>query len=270
MPGMMRSRLLSIVVILVAFLGLGYLVLDRMGRIEDRLGEVGTQVSAIGSEARTAAEEAAQANARSEEAASRAAVAEENAREAAIGRETAESAAARSEVSASLANREAEEARAELDRIERERQAEIDRLEDILGGVVDTRRTPVGLVMSLGSDAIEFGFDEATLRPAERELLSRIAGVLLTARGFGLFVYGHTDDVGTEAYNQTLSERRANAVREYLIEAGIDSTIIEARGYGKSSPRVESTTAEARAQNRRVEIGIVDVLLDYPLDAAAR
>lgn len=260
----MSSRVTILVVVLV-FLGLmGYLLLDRLGSLEDTLGRVGVQVREIGDEARSAAETAAAASDRSEDAATRAANAEQNAREAAEGREAAERAAAVAEVTASLANEEAREARAELDRIERERQAEIDRLEAALGGVVDTRRTPVGLIMSLGTDAIEFAFDDATLRPAERELLSRIAGVLLTAQGFSIFVYGHTDDVGSDAYNQTLSERRANSVRDYLVEAGIDPALIEARGYGKSSPRVEGTAAEARAQNRRVEIGVVDVILDLP------
>lgn len=260
----MTSRVVALIAVLV-FLGLmGYLLLDRLGSLEATLGEVGVQVREIGDEARSAAETAAAAGVRSEDAAVRAAAAEESAREAAEGREAAERAAAVAEVTASMANEEAREARAELDRIERERQAEIDRLEAALGGVVDTRRTPVGLIMSLGSDAIEFAFDDATLRPAERELLSRIAGVLLTAQGFSIFVYGHTDDVGTDAYNQALSERRANAVRDYLIEAGLDAAIIEARGYGKSSPRVEGTTEVARAQNRRVEIGIIDVVLGLP------
>ena len=78
-----------------------------------------------------------------------------------------------------------------------------------------------------------------------------------------MYVYGHTDDVGSEAYNQTLSEQRANSVRDYLAEAGIDPAIISTEGYGKSSPRVAGTSAEARAKNRRVEIGIVDVTIDY-------
>ena len=260
----MNSRLISTLALAAALGLLGYLFLDRMGRIEDRLGEVGVQVEEFGEEARTAAETALEASERSETAFARAVTAEENAREAAVGRDEAERTAARAEVTASMANREAREARAELERIEQERQAEIDRLEAALGGVVDTRRTAVGLVMNLGSDAIEFDFDQAGLRPSERELLSRIAGVLLTARGFVVYVYGHTDDVGTEDYNRLLSERRAFAVRDYLVEAGIDPGIIEAEGLGQSSPRVEGRTPEARQQNRRVEIGIVDVFLDYP------
>jgi outer membrane protein OmpA-like peptidoglycan-associated protein len=261
----MNSRLGWVLGVILAAGLVGYLLLDRLNRLEERLG---SEVQSVGSEARTAAENAARASERSEEAVARAQTAEQNALEAAEGRRAAETAAGRAEVTASMANAEARDARTELERIERERQAEIDRLEEALGGVVDTRRTAAGLVMNLGSDAIEFAFDEATLRPGERELLSVIAGVLLTARGFGIFVYGHTDDVGSENYNQSLSERRAGVVRDYLISTGIPADIIESRGYGESSPRVEGASAEARALNRRVEIGVVDVLLDYPVDAS--
>jgi outer membrane protein OmpA-like peptidoglycan-associated protein len=117
--------------------------------------------------------------------------------------------------------------------------------------------------MNLGSDSIEFDFDSAELRSANRELLSRIAGILLTAPHYSIYVYGHTDDVGSDDYNLRLSERRARSVRDYLAEAGLNPAIMTTRGYGKSSPRVAATTAEARAMNRRVEIGIVDVAVDY-------
>lgn len=256
---------LGIVSVVVALFG--YLLLTKLGRIEVGLADVGVRMSEIGEDARTAAADAADASLRSQEAIVRANAAEESARDAAAGREAAEQTAARAEVTASMANAEARDARAELERIQRERQQEIERLTSVLGRVVDTQRTAAGLVMNLGTDAIEFDFDRSELRPAERELLSRIAGILLTTQGFSLYVYGHTDDVGTEAYNQALSERRANAVRDYLVEAGIDSAIIESRGYGKSSPLVPGDTDEARQKNRRVEIGLVDVFLNYATSA---
>ena len=128
--------------------------------------------------------------------------------------------------------------------------------------MVDTRRTALGLVMNLGADAIEFEFDRADLGLEERELLSRISGVLLTSTGYSVYVYGHTDDVGTEEYNHLLSERRAESVSDYLVASGISADILTTRGYGQSSPRVAGISAEARASNRRVEIGIVDVNVD--------
>ena len=73
--------------------------------------------------------------------------------------------------------------------------------------------------------------------------------------------------MGTVEYNRNLSDQRARAVRDYLVDAGIDPGIVSTRGYGKSSPRVPGTSAGARAMNRRVEIGIVDVSLDVKGEA---
>jgi outer membrane protein OmpA-like peptidoglycan-associated protein len=190
-----------------------------------------------------------------EVASARALRAEKNAVAAAGLRDQAEQARADAE-------RLTAEARSEAETIRQERQQDIERLQQALGAIVETRRTALGLVMNLGSDAIQFDFDKATLGPENRELLSRIAGILLTAKGYSIYVYGHTDDVGTTEYNRDLSDQRARTVRNYLVDAGVDPAIISTRGYGKSSPRLAGTTAEARAANRRVEIGIVDVSLD--------
>jgi OOP family OmpA-OmpF porin len=117
--------------------------------------------------------------------------------------------------------------------------------------------------MNLDSQAIQFDFDKASLKPHNKELLSKIAGILLTSRGHHIFVYGHTDDVGSEEYNQQLSERRAQTVRDYLVESFIDPAVVTSEGFGKSSPLLAGTSQEARAKNRRVEIAIVDTVLDY-------
>ena len=73
-----------------------------------------------------------------------------------------------------------------------------------------------------------------------------------------------TDDVGNEDYNLGLSERRAGAVRDYLVEAGITENILSIQGWGKKQPLVQGTSDEARAKNRRVELGIVNVRINYP------
>ncbi|MBI4464205.1 MAG: OmpA family protein, partial [Acidobacteria bacterium] len=169
---------------------------------------------------------------------------------------------------ASLAAQQAQMARQEVERIRLQREAEIERLQKALSKIADTQRTALGLVMTLGSESIQFDFDNATLRSENRELLSRIAGILMTASGFRIQVFGHTDDVGTEEYNQGLSERRAQAVRNYLVEAGVDPQLFTIRGFGKSSPRVRGTSPEVRAKNRRVEIGIIDSVIDYQGEVA--
>jgi outer membrane protein OmpA-like peptidoglycan-associated protein len=270
----LRAFLPSLIV-LIGVLGVGYLILDRMSGLEQRIEEFDRQVDVVVDQAEDAISVAAAAQSTADSALDRALGAEESAAIAAVSREVAQSARQRAEVAtaqaevaraeaesvAFLATEDADRARADLERVEQERQEELDRLQAALGAIVDTRRTALGLVMSLDSSAIEFGFDRADLAAGDRELLSRIAGILLTSAGFSVAVYGHTDDVGTRAYNQELSERRARSVRDYLVEAGVNSDILSTLGYGQSSPRVQGTTAEARAKNRRVEIAIIDVTL---------
>ena len=165
---------------------------------------------------------------------------------------------------------EALQARQEADRqgriaarLKQQRNAELDRMRDALGMIAETDRTPMGMVVQLGEDSFLFDFDSDVLGPDNREILSRIAGVLLASYGYKLYVYGHTDDQGSAAYNQGLSERRANSVRRYLAEAGIPGDIVDSKGLGESSLRVEGTAEAARRKNRRVEIGIVDTVVDY-------
>ena len=87
--------------------------------------------------------------------------------------------------------------------------------------------------------------------------------MLLASYGYKLYVYGYTDDQGDPTYNQQLSERRASAVKAYMIEAGLPLEIIESKGFGQSSPRLKGTSQDARKRNRRVEIGVVDTVVEY-------
>jgi OmpA-OmpF porin, OOP family len=115
--------------------------------------------------------------------------------------------------------------------------------------------------MTLDSKSIRFDFDKANVKPEYRDILNRIAGILMTLNGYSVAVYGYTDDTGTQTYNLQLSQRRAEAVRDLLVQAGISPTIMSAKGFGKSDPRVLGDSEQARAANRRVEIGIVDSVL---------
>lgn len=151
----------------------------------------------------------------------------------------------------------------ELENMRRQRAAELDRMQQALSRIVPTARTPTGMVMQLANKSFRFDFDSAALKPENRETLSRIAGVLLASEGYRLFIDGHTDDVGTEQYNQRLSERRAGSVRDYLVKAGVPADIIEVKGFGKSNPLVRAKSNDAREKNRRVEIGIVDTIINY-------
>ena len=94
------------------------------------------------------------------------------------------------------------------------------------------------------------------LRGPAREALAKLSGIVVAHPGLKLQVEGFTDIVGSDTYNQTLSENRANSVRAYLINQGIDPTAITAIGYGKSNPVASNDTVAGRQQNRRVEIVI--------------
>lgn len=157
---------------------------------------------------------------------------------------------------AKLAQLQARDAEKEAARLKEEREQALQKLHKTLSKFAETRRSKLGLVMDLG-DSIEFDFDKAELRPQNRELLSRIAGVLMTLDDYNIQVFGHTDDVGSAEYNQMLSEQRADAVRDYLVEAGVEAGTISIRGYGKSEPLVKDTTPQARQRNRRVEIAVI-------------
>ena len=183
--------------------------------------------------------------------------------QALLERDSARSDAERSRADAQDALNEADQQRRVAERLQAQRQAELDRMGEALGRIAETDRTPIGMVARLTEDSLLFEFDKAELRPADREILSRIAGVLLASYGYRVSVYGHTDDQGDDAYNKSLSERRAATVRDYLSMTGIPDDILEAKGFGEESPRVPGRTREARRKNRRVEIAIVDTVVEY-------
>jgi len=99
-----------------------------------------------------------------------------------------------------------------------------------------------------------FDFNRAEVNPSGRDILDHAVKVLRDNPGLRVTVEGHTDSVGSAAYNQKLSERRAQAVKRYLVRQGIDPSRITTEGYGKSRPIASNETEEGRAQNRRADI----------------
>jgi len=248
------AAVLVALVAAVAFFG--YQVWRRAVAIEGQLSSLSARVD--------------ESAALSRQAMARATAAESSARAAAEGRQMAEAQTGHAQAEADAARQEAASAletaastQAEAERIRKEAEVELSRLEEALSQVAETRRTALGLVMNLGSDYLKFEFDKADLRPEDRELLSRVAGILLTSPDYSVSVNGHTDDVGTEDYNQKLSERRAEAVRDYLVKAGLPPEILSVTGHGKARPLVPGTSETARAKNRRVELGIVNTRILY-------
>jgi len=110
-----------------------------------------------------------------------------------------------------------------------------------------------GLVITL-SGSVLFRTDESTLLPEAQTRLDQVAEALLTSRERSLVIEGHTDSEGTDEYNRDLSQRRADAVRAYLIGRGYPADRIVAQGMGEGTPIAGNDTPEGRANNRRVEI----------------
>jgi outer membrane protein OmpA-like peptidoglycan-associated protein len=110
---------------------------------------------------------------------------------------------------------------------------------------------------TLASDTIYFAFDSSTIPGQEQAKLAAVGDWLKANPGRSLFLAGHTDKRGTPEYNRALGERRALAVREYLVGLGLPATTLYTNSYGADRPAVDGDTEEAFAKNRRVEIGVI-------------
>jgi outer membrane protein OmpA-like peptidoglycan-associated protein len=122
-------------------------------------------------------------------------------------------------------------------------------------GVDVTRTAPDELKVTVKNEVL-FDFNSADLRQASRDSLREMAGVFSKYPDTTISVEGHTDSIGSAAYNKTLSRRRAGSVATYLEDLGVRSSRIETIGYGKSQPRATNDTAAGRQLNRRVEIHV--------------
>ena len=150
------------------------------------------------------------------------------------------------------AQAEAEQARLAAQQAENDKAALRAKLAEQLNSVLQTRDTARGLIVNM-SDVL---FDTAkyTLKPGAREKLSKVAGILLAYPGLNIEVDGHTDNVGSDEFNQNLSNQRAESVRAYLVAQGVTTNSITAKGFGKTQPVGTNDTAAGRQINRRVEL----------------
>jgi len=135
---------------------------------------------------------------------------------------------------------------------EKEKQDLRARLLQQLNTVLATRDSARGLIANMSDVLFKSGSSE--LLAGARERLAKVSGIVLAYPTLKLSVEGHTDSIGSDDYNQQLSEKRAASVREYLVQQGIASDSIVATGFGKTSPVATNDTPEGRQQNRRVEL----------------
>jgi len=129
--------------------------------------------------------------------------------------------------------------------------------------ILETRDTARGLIVNV-SDVL-FDFNKYTLRPAAREKLAKISGIILSHPGLRLEVDGYTDSIGGDAYNLKLSEQRAGGVRDYLVGQGLAQDNVTARGFGKENPVASNDTAAGRQNNRRVEMVVSGDIIGTPI-----
>lgn len=153
---------------------------------------------------------------------------------------------------AAAAQAEADAARKAAAQAEADKAALRAQLLSQLNTILQTRDTARGLIVNM-SDVL-FDTGSYTLRPGAREKLAKISGIVLAHPGLNLQIEGHTDSIGGDEYNQTLSERRAGAVRDFLVDQGVAASTVIARGFGKTQPVATNDTPEGRQRNRRVEI----------------
>ena len=196
-------------------------------------------------DAAAAQQHAREAQAQSDEDARRRAAAEQ-----------AQAQAEQQQAAALAAQQQAQAAAAESDR---QRQDAIRQKEEMrarllaqLNQVLQTRDTARGLIVSMPD--VLFDFNKYTLKPDARERLAKISGIVLAYPDLKLDIEGFTDSIGSDEYNQELSEKRAEGVRGYLVSSGVKPDSVSATGLGKANPVADNSTAAGRKLNRRVEM----------------
>lgn len=214
--------------------------------------------------AERAAKEQAQRNAEiAQEQAQQAQAAQQRAQEAqqqaaqraeaeAAQRAQAEAAAAAAQAQAQKAREEQQQAQQAAQQASQQEQQMRERLRAQLSAVLQTRETARGLIMNM-SDVL-FAFNKYELKPEAREKLAKISGILLAYPDLKVQVEGYTDNIGSDDYNQKLSEERADSVRDYLVKQNVPGDNITAEGFGKTNPIADNSTNSGRAENRRVEL----------------
>jgi outer membrane protein OmpA-like peptidoglycan-associated protein len=202
------------------------------------------------------------ANARAEAADARSATAQAKA-------DMADSQAS-SALALSTANADAEQSRLTANQaLAGAQQAETDkaamrtRLSEQLNSILQTRDSARGLIVSM-SDVL-FDTGKYSLKPGAREKLAKVAGILLAYPSLNIEVGGYTDNVGSDDMNQTLSENRAGSVREYLVQEGVLTRAVSARGFGNSLPVATNDNSSGRQQNRRVELVVSGEAIGGPV-----
>jgi outer membrane protein OmpA-like peptidoglycan-associated protein len=213
---------------------------------EARRRQTDAEAAALRQKAETATQQAQAAQAEAQQANAQAQEANAQAQQAQIAAQQAQAAAQQTQNQLDAARKELAERDAEARRL---------RFQNELNRIAATRSDPRGLIVTLNG-GILFDTGKTSLKPGAKSTLNKIAAQIASDASLKIAVEGHTDNVGGKATNQTLSEKRADVVRDYLVSAGIPADHITASGKGEEAPIVTNKTAAGRQQNRRVELVI--------------
>jgi outer membrane protein OmpA-like peptidoglycan-associated protein len=137
-------------------------------------------------------------------------------------------------------------------------------LEVRLNEILETRDSARGLIVSM-SDVL-FDTGQYSLKPGAREKLAKVAGILIAYPSLNIAVGGYTDNVGGDEMNQKLSENRAGAVRDYLVQEGVVAGSVSATGFGNSAPVASNDNSAGRQENRRVELVVSGEAIGSPVN----
>jgi outer membrane protein OmpA-like peptidoglycan-associated protein len=163
---------------------------------------------------------------------------------------------AQAELRADIETAAKERALQRTQELERAKQKLEEKLTDAMKEIAQVKEEKRGLIISLSD--ILFDSGKATLLPGTQRQLAQLGTLLSSYTDRRIIVEGHTDNVGTDAFNLQLSEARAESVRNALIKQGVSPNFISAVGYGRSKPVASNDTPQGRAQNRRVEIVVLN------------
>ncbi|MGB8866719.1 MAG: OmpA family protein, partial [Candidatus Sulfotelmatobacter sp.] len=229
-----------------------------------RRREERAQSDAAQAEVATAQAETEAANARSDAADSRAATAKVQS-DMADSQAASASALSAAQADADESRLAAQQAQLNAQQADTDKAAMRAKLSEQLNSILQTRDTARGLIVSM-SDVL-FDTGKYSLKPGAREKLAKVAGILLAYPGLNIEVGGYTDNVGGDAMNQMLSENRAGSVRDYLVQQGVATSSVSARGFGNTLPVASNDNSAGRQQNRRVELLVSGDAIGSPVNA---
>jgi len=238
---------------------------DNQARTQDQADEAMRQKREAEKDTLRAQAATAQAESDTESARAAKAQAESDAARARNDASAAQAATAQANSDADQSRAAAQQAQLNAQQADTDKAAMRAKLSEQLNSILQTRDSARGLIVSM-SDVL-FDTGKYSLKPGAREKLAKVAGILLAYPGLNIEVGGYTDNVGGDAMNQTLSENRAGSVRDYLVQEGVSTNSVSAKGFGNTLPVATNENSAGRQQNRRVELLVSGEAIGNPVNA---